>query len=122
MTVKELYEQIGGDYNAAIKVMMMEPLVGRMIVKLLDDPSFGKLKSAGEAMDGTGLFEAAHALKGTSASLGLTRLSGMAGEICEEFRPGKDRKMSDGEVKERLEEIEALYNKSVAGIRTFSGK
>ena len=122
MTVQELYQSIEGDYSAALKVMMMEPLVRRMIVKFPDDPNCGKLMKAGEALDANGIFEAAHALKGTTASLGLVKLSGMAGDLCEEFRPGKERKMSDGEVKERLEDIRALHEKTTAGIRAFAGK
>ena len=122
MTVQELYQAIEGDYSAALKVMMMEPLVSRMIVKLPDDPNCEKLLKAGEAMDGNGLFEAAHALKGTTASLGLLKLSGMASEVCEEFRPGRARTLSDEEVKARLEEIRALYEKTVKGIRAFSGR
>ncbi len=122
MTVQELYQTIEGDYSAALKVMMMEPLVKRMIVKLLDDPNCEKLLKAGETMDEKGIFEAAHALKGTSASLGLLKLSSMAGEVCEAFRPGKERDLSDAEVKERLEAIRALYEKTLNGIRAFSGQ
>ena len=122
MTVRELYQAIEGDYDAALKVMMMEPLVGRMIVKLLNDPSCEKLRKAGETLDGNGIFEASHALKGTCASLGLVKLSGMAGEVCEEFRPGKARTLSDEEVKTRLEAVYALYEKTLDGIRAFSGK
>ena len=122
MTVQELYQTIEGDYSAALKVMMMEPLVKRMIVKLLDDPNCEKLLRAGETMDEKGIFEAAHALKGTSASLGLLKLSGMAGEVCEAFRPGKERDLSDAEVKERLEAIRVLYEKTLDGIRAFSGQ
>ena len=122
MTVQELYEAMEGDYGAALKVMMMEPLVGRMIVKLPQDPSFEKLMQAGETLDAKGIFEAAHALKGTAASLGLVKLSGMAGEVCEEFRPGKERSFSDAELKEKLDAIRALYEKTIAAIQAFAGK
>ena len=122
MTVQELYQNIEGDYAAALKVMMMEPLVSRMIMKFPADPGFGKLTAATETMDGNGIFEAAHAMKGTCASLGLVKLSGMAAEVCEEFRPGRDRMMTDGEVRDRVEAIRALYEKTIAGIQAFGGK
>ena len=46
MTVQELYQTIEGDYSAALKVMMMEPLVKRMIVKLLDDHRKGRFDNS----------------------------------------------------------------------------
>ena len=122
MTVKELYQTIGGDYDAALKIMMMEPIVSKMIVKLLDDKSFGRIRQGGETMDATELFEGAHALKGVAASLGLTRLSEQAGVICDEFRPGRERTRTDEEVRTLLAEIEALYNRTLEGIRAFAGR
>ena len=120
MTVQELYQQIDGDYDAAKKIMMMDQMIGRFIVKLADDRTYEKLEAAGAAMDPAALFETAHTLKGVAANLGLTKLSAMASGITEEFRPGKERTMSDEQVKEKLEEIRALYGKTMDGIRAFS--
>ena len=86
MTVQELYEAMEGDYGAALKVMMMEPLVGRMIVKLPQDPSFEKLMQAGETLDAKGIFEAAHALKGVLSNLSLTPICEPVEEITELLR------------------------------------
>jgi len=119
MTLQELYEKAEGSYEAARKVMMMDSLIGRMIVKLPEDKTFGKLMAAGEAMDTAGLFEEAHALKGVAGSLGLTKLSALAGEITEEYRPGKPRTMSDEEVKGKLEEIRTLYERTMECIREY---
>ena len=120
MTVKELYERIDGDYEAAIKIMMMDTMVARFIVKVPDDPTYGRLMAAAETMDPAGLFEAAHTLKGVAANFGLTKLSTMASGITEEFRPGKERTMSDEEVKEKLEALRKLYEQTVEGIRAFT--
>ena len=54
MTVQELYQKIEGDYQAALKVMMMESLVARMIPRFLDDSSCRRLLDADAAMDGQG--------------------------------------------------------------------
>ncbi len=122
MTVAELYERMEGDYQAALRVMMADSMIGRMIRMFPADGSCGKLLSAGEAMDAAGLFESAHALKGLSGSLGLMKMSSMASEMCEEFRPGRERKMTDGEVRERLDSIRALYEKIVGAIREFEAQ
>ena len=119
MTVQELYSHIDGDYDAALKIMMMDQLIGRMIVKLKDDPSCPRLLAAEESMDAQALFEAAHALKGVAANLGLTKLSALAGGITEEYRPGNPRRMTENQVKEKLSEIRILYEKTLAGIQAY---
>ena len=120
MTVQELYEQIDGNYEAAKKIMMMDQMISRFIVKFADDKSYERLKAAGETMDAAALFESAHTLKGVAANLGLTKLSTMASEITEEYRPGQERSMTDEQVKEKLEAISAQYAKTVEGIRAFA--
>ena len=120
MTVKELYERIEGDYGAALKIMMADTMIAKFIVRVPDDPTYGRLMAAAEAMDPEGLFEAAHTLKGVTANFGLTKLSTMASNLTEEFRPGKERTMSDEEVREKLEAIRKLYTQTVDGIRAFT--
>ena len=119
MTLKELYGQIGGDYDAALRIMMMESLAGRMIVKFAEDSTFEKLMAAGETMDPESLFHEAHTLKGVAANLGLTSLSRQAGELCEEFRPGHERTMSDEEVRDRLKNLKTCYDQTIAGIQAY---
>ncbi|MBR0265919.1 MAG: Hpt domain-containing protein [Clostridia bacterium] len=120
MTVKELYERMGGDYDAAVKIMMMDSMIAKFIVKVPDDPTYGRLMAAVETMDTAGIFEAAHTLKGVAANFGLTKLSTLASELTEEFRPGRERQMSDEEVREKLEAIRKLHEQTVEGIRAFT--
>lgn len=119
MTLQELYQQIGGDYEQALKVLRVEKLVDKHIRKLPGNGLIESLLAAGERMDPTELFETAHAVKGNYANLGLIRLSAAASEICEEFRPGNARRFSDGEVREKLREIGAAYGKVTEGIRAY---
>ena len=122
MTVQELYESIGGNYESAKRVMMNDALISRFIVKLLDDKSCERLLNAEEGLDGPGLFEGAHAMKGVYANLGLDALSAAASEIAEEFRPGNPRRLSDEEVHARLADIRAQYERAIDGVRRFAGK
>ena len=119
MTLKELYGQIGGDYDAALRIMMMESLAGRMIVKFAEDSTFEKLMAAGAAMDAGGIFHGAHALKGVAANLGLTSLSRQASVLCEEFRPEHERTMNDEEVQARLQDLKKTYDQILAGIQAY---
>ena len=120
MTTKELYELIEGDYESASRTLMNDTIMSRFIVKLLDDKSFSAFKKAAENMDPKELFESSHAMKGAYANLGLMKLSGMASEITEEYRPGHARTMSDAQVTEKINAIEALYNKTIDGIHRFA--
>ena len=122
MTVQELYERIGGNYENAKRIMMNDALIGRFVGKLADDKSFAKISESVGTMDAAGLFEGAHAMKGVCANLGLDGLSRAASELAEEFRPGNPRTMDDGAVRERVEALRALYERTVDEIRRFSAE
>ncbi len=44
----------------------------------------------------------------------------MASDLTEEFRDGAVRKMSDDEVRAKIDEIEAMYNRTIEGIREYA--
>ncbi len=120
MTIQELYENIGGNYAQAQKIMRMDKLIDRYIRKLSSSSSINEaLKAAGEAMDPGGLFESAHAMKGVCANLGLDALAEAASELSEEFRPGNPRRFSDEEVKAKLSRIDGMYRKVINGIDQY---
>ncbi len=119
MTLKELYEIIGGDYDQALRVLRVEKLMDKHIRKLTKGSVVEQLIAAGEDMDPAQMFDAAHASKGMCGNLGLKKLSDLASEIAEEFRPGNPRTMTDGQVREKLDEIAALYRRAVDGVRQY---
>ena len=120
MTVQELYERIGGSYDSAKKILPMDKLIGKFVVKFLDDKSCDKLLSSWQKRDVTGVFEGAHALKGVCGNLGLNQLSSAASEIAEEFRPGHARALSDADVQKRLDALKSAYDSAIEGIRAFA--
>ena len=119
MTLRELYESIGADYDQAISVLRVEKLVDKHIRKLAKNGVVDNLIAAGDTMDPTLLFETAHAAKGVCANLGLTGLASGASEIAEEFRPGNPRTLTDDQVKERIRAIAALYERTKEGIKAY---
>ena len=121
MTLQELYQSIGGDYEQALRVLRMDKLIDKHIRKLTKNGVVEQLLAAGESMDATQLFEAAHAAKGVCGNLGLRTLSDMASEIAEEYRPGNARSLSDAQVGDKLAEIAALYHRTAEGIRQYEG-
>ena len=119
MTVQELYAQIGGNYDHAVQIMRMDKMISKYLMKLTDSDVAANLKAAGDSMDAAALFESAHAMKGVCANLGLDDLAAAVGVVTEEFRPGAARTMSDEEVKAKLDEIFAMYEKTEAGINEY---
>ena len=120
MTVQELYQSIGGNYEQAIRVLRMDKLVDKHIRKLTSNGVIESLLAAGQEMDPTQLFETSHAVKGVCGNLGLTELAAAASEISEEFRPGNPRRLSDAEVAERLDRIGDIYRKTAEKVRQYA--
>lgn len=120
MTLEALYQAIDGDYDQALKVLRVEKLLDKHIKKLPQNKVFASLRTAGESMDAEQLFESAHAMKGVCANLGLVKLSNAASDIAEEFRPGNSRSMTDEQVKAIVRDIDAMYQKAVRGIQTYT--
>lgn len=119
MTIKELYEKIGGNYDHAVQVMKMEKLIDRYVRKLKTSNVDKSLEQAAQTMDPVQLFESAHAMKGICANLGLDALAAAADEITEEFRPGNERRLSDEEVKEKLDNALSLFHSTLEGITEY---
>ena len=119
MTLQELYQMIGGDYDQAMRVLRMEKLLDKHIRKVVKSEDMKALVNAGQDLDPVNLFERAHAIKGVSANLGLRELSDAASEIADEYRPGSTRHFSDEEVKEKLQRIREMYQQIVDGIRQY---
>ena len=119
MTIQELYAKIGANYEQATRVMRMDKLIDRYIRKLSSSGVWEALQAAGQAMDPTKLFEAAHAMKGVCANLGLDELAQLAGEITEEYRPGATRTLTDDEVKARLQKVDEVFAHVMAGIKEY---
>lgn len=122
MTVQELYDSIGGNYNGAKSILQMDKLIGKFILKFLDEKSYSRLTAAWASRDAEGVFEASHALKGVCANLGLDELSRRASDISEEFRPTHDRTMDDAEVERLMGELDEVYQRSIEGIRAFAAE
>ncbi len=122
MTIQELYQEICGDYEQALKVLRMDKLIDKHIRKLTNNGVVDGLIGAGEGMDPTELYERAHAMKGVCANLGLTAMAAAASEIAEEYRPGNSRKLSDAEVKERIVKISEMYAGTAEGIRKYEAE
>ena len=119
MTIQQLYDRIGGNYEHAVRIMKKDKLIDKYVRKLKDSNVGDALAQAGETMDAVKLFESAHAMKGVCANLGLDALASVADEITEEFRAGNPRTLSDEAVREKVAGILQRYRDTVEGIAEY---
>lgn len=119
MTIQELYAAMGGDYDRAIQIMRRDRLVDRTVRRFASSTLCADLMAAGETLESEAMFEAAHALKGVAANLGLTELFALTEVISDEFRPGNPRTLTDDAVRAELDKIDALCQHIVAAINAY---
>jgi HPt (histidine-containing phosphotransfer) domain-containing protein len=115
MTVQELYENLGGNYNEALSRMMKDTLVGKFAGMFVNDPSYNQLVAAMDEADAHKAFEAAHTLKGVSANLAFSVLFEKASAVTEALR-GADT--IDGAV-DLMPALTEEYNKTITAINEF---
>lgn len=120
MTVEELYQTIGGDYEEAKSRLSMDTLIGRFVTKFVEDGSCAALFDAWDAGDDKAAFEAAHRAKGVCANLALNRLTEPASEICEALRPGNEALRARTDVDALVGELKVAHADTIAAIKAFS--
>lgn len=91
-----------------------EGLYFRCLNKFNDDRNYSEMLSAIKNNDASGAFEAAHALKGVTANLGLSYLFEQIKIITEVFRAGNLNYKEDN-----LNKITYEYERALATIKTF---
>ena len=121
MTLQELYTKIDGDYEQVCRVLRLDKLIDKHIRKFAHNELVDQLNNAKADLNPTDIFEITHALKGVSANLGLSGINRLSSEITEDFRPGNQRKLSDEEVRNKIDEINSEYLKIVDGVKEYEG-
>lgn len=86
---REALEAAGMDVGGALtRLMGSEALLERLLGKFAADENCARLVAAAEADDADAALEAAHALKGVSGNLSMTRLYELTSRQCELIRGG----------------------------------
>lgn len=120
MKIEEFYAAIGGDYEGVMSRLMNEAMIGRFILKFLDDLSYDNLKTTLLNEDYKEAFRAAHTLKGVSQNLGFTKLYEADAELTERLRGAQDGEAVNTEGFDvLLEKITEEYNKTVNAIKAI---
>ncbi|MDE6731387.1 MAG: Hpt domain-containing protein [Oscillospiraceae bacterium] len=87
MTLKECYESIGADFDAAVARMCnKEAMLLKFALKFPADPTYPALVEAYEGGDIPTAFRMAHTLKGLCLNLGLDKLRESSAALTEALR------------------------------------
>lgn len=89
MNVKDFYDTIGGNYDAAKSRMLSDARIEKYLTKFSSYINMETLKNAVEAENYTEIFEITHNMKGMCLNLELTPLAKSASELCEAVRHGE---------------------------------
>lgn len=95
MDLKEMYDEIGGNYNEAKSRLMNDALIEKFALKYEADGTFEELKQAVSEKDIEKSFRAAHTLKGVAANLSFNELAKAASELTEQLRSLKEQADTD---------------------------
>ncbi len=114
MTIKSLYEAVGGDYKDVVKRFISEEFAAGLAVRFLDDDEMEKLGAAMETRNIEEAFRAAHTLKGVALNLGFKNLGRSASELTEVLR----KRTFDG-TEELYKEVKADYATVISALRFY---
>ena len=86
MTSESLYAHMDADYSEALRRIGGNERMVKYLRIMRRDPSFDDLCEAVENQDYQAAFRAAHAIKGASLNLGLTKLADCSSKLTEALR------------------------------------
>ena len=107
MTVQEMYEALGSDYNALKTRLASEKLIKKLLAKYPNDKNYGMLEEGMAEKDFDKCFTAAHTIKGVASNLGFDRLFTVSAKLSDSLKvknyEGVEEMFAD--VKEAQEEV-----------------
>ena len=86
MTVEKCYEIMKGDYKDVLSRISSDDKIKKLLIKLLNDPSFAQLCNAMEKGDFEEAARAANSLKALSKNLAITSLTNSTGNLAAALR------------------------------------
>ena len=117
MTLKEVYEIVGGDYSDVIKRLVSEEFATRFVLKFSADDSFALLTDAMKNRNAENVFRAAHTLKGVEQNLGFGNLGKSASALTEVLRNRTFLGADD-----LYEKVKAEYSALISAINAFASE
>jgi chemotaxis protein histidine kinase CheA len=111
MTVKEFYEEVGGDYDDIISRLRTEERISKFAGMFAKDESYNTLVKTLDEGNVEEAFRAAHTMKGMCQNMAFRKLYESSHTITETLR-AKDIEKAKAQLKDVTED----YNRVINGI------
>lgn len=112
MTSESLYAHMDADYSEALRRISGNERMVKYLRIMRRDPSFDDLCEAVENQDYQAAFRAAHAIKGASLNLGLTKLADCSSKLTEALRSQEPNEA----IAPLFKETKQVYQEAIARI------
>ena len=116
MTLREIYEKIGGDYDLVLSRLLDDGRIRKFLLKFVDSRMDVSIRQALEAGDYETAFREAHSLKGVCANLSLGALEASSTALTEALREGTP----DGGISSLAQAVQVDYDRTVAVLHALS--
>lgn len=116
MDVKEFYDSIGGNYDTALKQLMNDNFIQKMVEKFLNDPTFQNLSIALDNDDFETAFREAHTLKGVALNFAFKRLSDVSIILTDFLRPENSTSFNPEKAKKIFIDVKVEYENVIQKI------
>lgn len=116
MTLRELYREVGGNYQSILERLRKEERIKKFVLLFLKDNSYQTYIQKIKEGEKEEAFRAIHTLKGVCMNLSFDELYEFANEATELLRVGDLQKAT-----EKLPDLEKCYEKHVQTIYAYAG-
>lgn len=110
MTIIELYDTIGGDWNELMRRILYEDMAVELVKKYAKVKEFDHMIEAYKKKDYRQVFEISHNIKGMTGTLSMKALTDTISTICESVRNGEPTIDLDPLIKQAKAEQALLIN------------
>lgn len=115
MELKQIYEQMQGDYDSVLERLGKEDRVKRFLFMLADKEMDQLIMDAYQEKDYERLFREAHSLKGICANLSLDKLEHSTSALVEELRDGEPKI----DITAHIQAMKEDYDMTIAAINSL---
>ena len=112
MNVQKFYQDTNSNYEQALRLMMNDSLIARMLDMFMQKNAYQDIINYYEQKDFKSLFAAVHSFKGVTGNLSITCLYDLSCEITELTRSGEVVNIDNEiqELKKRSEMVVEAYH------------
>ena len=116
MELREIYEQLNGDYDSVIHRLRDDERIKKFLIKFMDNNLDVLIRDALDECDYETAFREAHNLKGVCANLNLDALGKSASELTEALR-GRN---PEGDISSLVEAMQRDYDMTIRALSVLT--